>query len=93
MGLKVLDKALWWILSGNALFSDFNFIRGAFLVKGSQDHDSEEVLRGASETRPLGLKQTSNKILTGLVVSHLSKKLPEFIDCEQRGFVQGRNFG
>eukprot|EP00959_Pyramimonas_sp_CCMP1952_P015964 337626-Pyramimonas_sp.AAC.1 len=66
---------------------------GAFLVKGSEPEDSDNVVRDASGTRPLGLKNTVCKILTSVVTQPLTRALPGFINQVQRGFVPKRNFG
>ena len=68
----------------------FNALLKVFVPKGELEGDSVEVIWYLEDVRPLGLKNTDNKIICGVwnrvlrpVVSRCSSPL-------QRGFVAGR---
>eukprot|EP00959_Pyramimonas_sp_CCMP1952_P053270 1114241-Pyramimonas_sp.AAC.1 len=71
----------------------FNALLGIFVPKPADDDPSAECIRPASGLRPLGLKNTDNKLITSVVFRRLSLALPHNLCDIQRGFVMGRNFG
>jgi hypothetical protein len=61
-----------------------------FIPKGENEDDAVEVIREATETRPLGLKSTDNKII-GAVWNISAKNALSSSACRiQRGFTPGR---
>eukprot|EP00959_Pyramimonas_sp_CCMP1952_P253573 5298017-Pyramimonas_sp.AAC.1 len=67
---------------------------GVFIPKGSETEDTlRGCVRAPNNLRPLGLKNTDVKIITGTIVRRLSRALPEVVCKIQRGFVPSRNFG
>eukprot|EP00959_Pyramimonas_sp_CCMP1952_P391046 8194794-Pyramimonas_sp.AAC.1 len=72
---------------------DFNYLRKAFIPKGEEDGDPAGIIREASQTRPLGLKNAEVKVITAAVFWSLSVEIPNFVSKLQRGFVRGRNHG
>ena len=53
---------------GNYPPISFNASSTVFLTKGELEEDQVEVIRDPSATRPLGLKNTDNKIITGVTI-------------------------
>ena len=58
-----LEKALHWQLLGLPMRSAYNHVLGVFVPKGDDDRDSEGIVRAAEDTRPLSLKNCSNKVV------------------------------
>lgn len=69
----------------------FNSNLGIFLAKGSKDDDSEQfVKRCGEETRPLGVKNTDNKVIAGTVNGTIAPLIDGWADDQQNGFISGR---
>eukprot|EP00959_Pyramimonas_sp_CCMP1952_P340433 7130706-Pyramimonas_sp.AAC.1 len=81
------------MLEGKSLLYGFNELLGAFLAKGEEEGDEVQVLRHASQTRPLGLKNADIKILTNVCCRALTRRLPQLVHHTQRGLIPTRNFG
>ena len=56
-----------------------------FLPKGSKPNDSFEVVRAPEDTRPLGLKNTDNKIVAGTLVHTFRASMQKSTHRTQRG--------
>jgi hypothetical protein len=68
----------------------FNNSFTVFTPKGEQRQDLIEVIRAPEETRPLGLKNSDNKTIAG-VINNCSKPMLSRSACHlQRGFVPQR---
>ena len=70
----------------------FNDTLKIFTAKGSDDHDVIEVVREPSATRPLGLKNTDVKTISGAVHFLTRSNVAKGASRLQNGFIQGRNF-
>ena len=68
----------------------FNDGVNVYAPKGEETGDSEEVVRAASDTRPLSLKNSDNKITGGTIQMSLKVVLQVSASKLQRGFVKGR---
>ena len=76
--------------SGRQVPIAFNQSFSTFPPKGSKPNDSFEVVRAAEDTRPLGLKNTDNRIVAGTLVHTLRASSQKSTHRTQRGFVPGR---
>jgi hypothetical protein len=63
-----------------------------FGPKGDEPGDNLEVVRDAADVRPLNLKNTDNKIITGANIRPFKPYATSHTHKYQRGFVPGRNF-
>ena len=63
-----------------------------FPHKGGHAGDNEDVVRSASETRPIILKNCDNEIIAGVVNRSISPVLESSASTVQNGFIKGRNF-
>ena len=71
---------------------DFNFSIAAFCPKApTVTEQLTGAIRAAQDTRPLNLKDASNKVVAGVVNHELKPLLSVSLAPAQRGFVQGRN--
>ena len=68
-------------------FNDFLLV---LPPKGEKRCDANRVVRSAEETRPLSLKNSDAKIISGVVNHSLSTLIPQWARWTQRGFVRGR---
>jgi len=68
----------------------FNASSTIFLIKGELEEDQVEVIRDPSATRPLGLKNSDNKIVTGVTIEKYRSDMQASTHSTQRGFVPGR---
>ena len=90
-GLRTLYRALRKLYNGELAPEDFNDQLGIFPPKGSADDDTIlSVNRTADCTRPLGLKNTDNKILSGVTNSAITPAITDSAHGSQNGFVAGR---
>ena len=68
----------------------------AFSPKGEQEDDGSTgpgfVERLPSETRPLTMKNTDNKLIAAAVTYASIPTFKDTVNCIQQGFVPGRNF-
>jgi hypothetical protein len=78
------------VASGLQPSMDFNDSLTHFVPKGESDHDPVEVVRDATETRPLGCKNTDNKTICGVWNATCRRALSVSACRLQRGFVPGR---
>ena len=69
----------------------FNDLLGVFLPKGSTDEDTaKSAKRSAENTRPLGLKNTDNKVVAAVTNRSITPTIATNSDKSQNGFVIGR---
>eukprot|EP00959_Pyramimonas_sp_CCMP1952_P369827 7745789-Pyramimonas_sp.AAC.1 len=98
-GVSIHLGLRFWLFFCGGFYRDSGFSLSStmlegFVPKGTEEGDSEgSITRDAGSTRPLGLKNTPNKILTSVVIHGLGKATSKFIHFVQRGFIPGRNFG
>ena len=71
---------------------DFNLTLKIFIAKGEEEEDNFKVTRTPESTRPLGLKNTDNKIITSAVNNCLKHGIARDACHLQRGFLPGRHF-
>eukprot|EP00959_Pyramimonas_sp_CCMP1952_P093647 1959635-Pyramimonas_sp.AAC.1 len=93
MAAELLDEYLWWMMEGNSPMSSFNAVLGIFIPKGEEEGDQGGAVRDVQSLRPLGLKNSENKILAGAVTRPFAVKMAEVSCTLQRGFTLGRQFG
>jgi hypothetical protein len=60
------------------------------LPKGELAEDEVEIIRDGECTRPLGLKNTDNKVIVSATISTFRKDMRRSTHASQRGFVPGR---
>ena len=68
----------------------FNDSLTAFLKKGNLAEDLEEVIRAPEATRPLGLRNSDNKIVAATCNRQWRRKLNDVVCSIQRGFCWSR---
>ena len=80
-----------FISSGLSPPIHFNKNVNVFIPKGENEDDAVEVIREATETRPLGLKSTDNKII-GAVWNICAKTLsrPPLAESSAASLLAGR---
>ena len=86
-------QAYAFALFGGLFFNlEWNFNLAAFLPKGklAQD-DAGEVIRLGGQVRPLGMKNSDNKIIGGAFNVKLDVIISGCVDRAQNGFCKGRN--
>jgi hypothetical protein len=71
---------------------DFNDCLMIFAPKGSESTDHSGIVREPAATRPLGLKNTDVKTISGTVHINLKHAVPLYASRLQRGFISKRNF-
>ena len=81
-----------YLMSGLKPNVEFNYSKICFAPKGDTPADSIEVLRAEADCRPLSLKNTDNKIITGVIVERFRAFSETHTHKYQRGFVPKRNF-
>ena len=85
---ETLARAAAWLYSGRPLHFDFYLLQQYFLIKKSKMTDAPgNTFREPSELRPIGCKNTSNKIIAGVAAHRLSPVISQSIVGSQRGFV------
>ena len=62
------------------------------MPKGVEADDHLGVVREPTATRPLGLKNTDVKTISGAIHHCIKREVPRFASSLQRGFIYGRNF-
>jgi hypothetical protein len=70
----------------------FNSSLLVFLPKGESELDAQEVVRSAKDTRPISLKNSDNKAVTGALVGSFQQFAKEHTHKSQNGFVHKRFF-
>jgi hypothetical protein len=91
-GWHLLHEIGVWLCAGLDMLIGFNDTLIVFKPKGSELHDSVEVVRDPTSTRPLALKNADDKVISGAI--HYVTKAP-VAKCASRlqnGFIHGRNF-
>jgi len=87
-------QTLWHVLldltAGLSMEISFNDCAMLFPAKGDLEADAEEVIRAPADTRPLSLKNTDNKAVTGIINQSVKPAIKAGAHSSQRGFVQGR---
>eukprot|EP00959_Pyramimonas_sp_CCMP1952_P437140 9152549-Pyramimonas_sp.AAC.1 len=78
------------MLDGHSLGYEYNHMLGVSAPKGSEEGDESGAIRTAGNTRPLGLKNADNKIITAACCYSLDRVAPKCLDEIQRGFVARR---
>jgi hypothetical protein len=68
----------------------FNNTLAMFPPKGDEEADSDEILREACDTRPLGMKNCDNKTVAGVYNAACKRTLSASANRLQRGFIAGR---
>ena len=68
----------------------FNESATLFMKKGEEEEDNVEVIREPFATRPIGMKNTDNKIVAGTHVSMYRRDMQLSTHPSQRGVVPGR---
>eukprot|EP00959_Pyramimonas_sp_CCMP1952_P285600 5971685-Pyramimonas_sp.AAC.1 len=95
-GPRILLAVLRWISQGHLMDSAFSAVLAVILpepLKGAPDGPGEGgVFRKASETRPLGLTNTSNKVACGVLNKCLNRVARAIGAKSQNGFIRNRNF-
>jgi len=61
-----------------------------FLPKGEFTENEVETIRDTECTRPLGLKNTDNKVIISATIASFRKDMRRSTHASQRGFVPGR---
>ncbi len=79
-------------LERDSFLLEFNASFIHFAPKGEEEADVHEVIRNEMDARPLSLKNTDNKIITGAHVVPFRAFAKNHTHKYQRGFVPGRNF-
>ena len=86
----VLEEVGGELRSGRAIGYDFNFSSLVFAPKGERNSDSVEVVRKASETRPISLQNCDRKIIAAVHGRKLTPAMMEGACPSQRGFAPKR---
>ena len=89
---EILRDSAHWMALGRLLYIEYNDTLFQFAPKGEEPDDPEEVIRNAEDTRPLGLRNTDNKIISGTMNNTFKPALTKHASKLQRGFVPHRNF-
>ena len=84
--IQVTDE----LRAGNPPPDDLCFSFQILPPKGSKKEDSERVVRLAEETRPLNLKDSINKVCTGLMNDKITAPIARWAHRAQRGFTKHR---
>jgi hypothetical protein len=88
----LLHQVSAWLCSGLDMLIGFNDTLQIFAAKGTEERDDIEVIREPSSTRPLGLKNSDVKAISGatyyLNKTHITKRASRL----QNGFIHSRNF-
>lgn len=87
-----LYRILKSLAAGTLPPSVFNASLLVFLPKGESEFDAQEVIRKAQDTRPISLKNSDNKTVTGALVSPFQSFAKKHTHRNQNGFVHGRFF-
>ncbi|CAK0907052.1 unnamed protein product, partial [Prorocentrum cordatum] len=93
--LETLSEMMFWLLDGGWAFWGFNHLLGVYIPKGEEegDQDGGGCVRDCDKLRPLGLKNTDNKLITATIMFSFSREWSKVANRLQRGFIQGRQFG
>lgn len=81
------------VATGARMPLSFNEVLAIFAPKGEEQGDlPSSVIRKAADLRPLGLKNTGNKLVAGLFNWQATPLVKRLAAPIQRGFVRGRQF-
>ena len=86
-GSNILFRVLGRLSIGVRPPLPFNHTGNAFIPKGEQHEDAMEIIREPNDVRPLGLRNTDNKIVTGGANYKMRAVLTACACWLQRGFV------
>jgi hypothetical protein len=89
-GARTLFLVFIALTEGSPAPLDFNDSISLFIPKGEEELDHIEILRHSEDTRPLGLKNSVNKILAGVANWSCKPALSKSTVYTQRGFVPDR---
>ena len=89
-GYTTLWLVLLDLINGISMPISFNDSATLFPAKGELDDDHIEIVREATDTRPLNLKNTDNKTLTGIINLNMQPAIRSGAHTTQRGFIGGR---
>ena len=90
--IPFLVRATNWMANGQPMSLYFNNLRQVFIPKGNEEGDGIELIRSPDNTRPLGLKNTFNKLIAA-ATNHCIKRAIARDACHiQNGFLASRNF-
>ena len=89
-GYTTLWLVLLDLINGISMPISFNDSATLFPAKGELDDDHIEIVREATDTRPLNLRNTDNKTLTGIINLNMQPAIRSGAHTTQRGFIGGR---
>jgi hypothetical protein len=89
-GATTLAAVEGWMREGNPMPIEFNESVTVFLPKGESENDHIDCTRSAENLRPLGLKNSDNKVVCGVLNRRLRSSISRGACSLQRGFVGGR---
>ena len=93
LGAETLQLMFFWLSSVLFWCLTFNDSFAAFLPKGDQAEDSKGFIsRSTSDVRPLGLKNSNDKIIDITANRAFSPITSSHVHEAQNGFCSGRNF-
>ena len=92
LGPEHLTEVANWLAEGKLMAPSFNEMTQLFVPKGSREEDVQRLVRLPSETRPLALKNSDNKVVCAVANQRIKLPLARAARSAQRGFIAGRNF-
>ena len=90
MGAETLFRVMLWLAEGRLMPYRFNAVLTVCLPKGSKDEDQTDIIRDVCETRPIGLKNSSAKIVALALNFAVARAVANAACYAQRGFIAGR---
>ena len=88
-GAEALEAGADWMASGGVMDPSFNIVFQCFAPKSSEG-PCDGGVRDPKELRPLGLKNTDNKLIASVFTWSLATVLSHGASRLQNGFVPGR---
>jgi hypothetical protein len=89
-GARTLYLLFLDMCCGKAPPLSFNDSSIAFAIKDDKPEDPVDTIRAAKDLRPIGLKNTDNKIIAGVINGAIAGPFASAAVRIQRGFVRGR---
>ena len=89
---QLLHQVAVWLCAGLGMMSNFNETLMIFIPKGEEPGDESGVVRGPLSTRPLGLKNSDVKCISGAIHKMTRGVFTQHASLMQNGFVHRRNF-
>eukprot|EP00972_Heterocapsa_arctica_P105421 15534606-Heterocapsa_arctica.AAC.1 len=86
---KHLHEVASWCCSGQHMLSNFNSTLLIFTPKGDEPDDAAGVVRSPENNRPLGLKNSDVKAISGAAHSAVKFDLAAAASPRQNGFLAG----